>query len=641
MTEPLWRLNNVSVSGRRSPRLDHVTLEIPPGITAVLGSSGAGKTSLLNLLVGFERPTTGTLIRNNTRPMVSGNSGDSSFVAAKLQIISQRLPVFWSPPGHGLWPQLTVREHVESLMSELGRERTSQADALLEAFDLMPFANTHSATLSQGERDRLSLARAIASRAEVLVLDEPLIHVSSHHARNYWRHLQCFLLAKSSTDDPNDNRRETSVVLATHDPTVVLREAEHVICLDDGRVVYAGNVHELYHSPQTEQQALFLGPINRFDENQRNTWLPNPPGTGDLLIRPEHLQLHEDEAGSLQVVDSCCTGPITETTLRATGDSESKTVWHVSSPRKIVAGMRVSLKVLLALFLLAILGCRPATSENSLPVVNEEIWTVPPDGAKIPAPRGILAGPQDELFVLDNAGRVLVYNTHGEVTRQWWMPEYSVGKPEGICVLQDGRIAVADTHYHRVVFFDHDGTFQSAIGKLGREPGEFIYPVKVIQDPQGDLYVCEYGENDRVQKFRPDGKFLLQFGSFGTEPGQFQRPSGIAWFDHQLYIVDAFNNRIQVFQEDGKFVGVLAAETSETLYYPYDISVTSQGEFFIAEYGGGRVSKWDRTGRLLGRYGSPGVGHGQFSTPWGITVDAAGRVFVADTGNRRVVVLGF
>jgi DNA-binding beta-propeller fold protein YncE len=301
----------------------------------------------------------------------------------------------------------------------------------------------------------------------------------------------------------------------------------------------------------------------------------------------------------------------------------------------------IRLRFLAALLAASMAGCWPSTAENSLPVRDEEYWTIPPEGTKIPAPRAILAGPRDETFVLDNAGRVLVYRPDGTLARKWWMPEYSVGKPEGVCVLHDGRIAVADTHYHRVVFFDSEGEFLGSFGKLGREPGEFIYPVKVIQDPTGDLYVCEYGENDRVQKFRPDGTFILQFGSFGAAPGQFQRPSGIAWYDHRLYIVDAFNNRIQVFQDDGEFLGVLASEAGAEVYYPYDIAATPQGEFYVAEYGAGRVSKFDKTGRLLGRYGSPGTGRGQFATPWGITVDAGGRVLVADTGNRRVVVLRF
>jgi len=90
----------------------------------------------------------------------------------------------------------------------------------------------------------------------------------------------------------------------------------------------------------------------------------------------------------------------------------------------------------------------------------------------VPAPRGMtISG--DEYLVLDNAGRVLVFNQHGDLQRQWWMPEYSVGKAEGVCVLKDGRIAVADTHYHRIVLFDHEGQVTGMFGQIGSEPGDW------------------------------------------------------------------------------------------------------------------------------------------------------------------------
>jgi iron(III) transport system ATP-binding protein len=286
-----------------------------------------------------------------------------------------------------------------------------------------------------------------------------------------------------------------------------------------------------------------------------------------------------------------------------------------------------------------VLGCNGADGP-ALRVKREDYWSMPPDGPRIPAPRGMTVSPDGEYLVLDNAGRVLVFDETGKLQRTWWMPEYSVGKPEGICVLKDGRIAVADTHYHRVVFFDHDGHVTGMFGQQGSKPGDFVYPVALTQDDQENLYICEYGQNDRVQKFRPDGTFVLQFGSFGTEDGQFQRPSGIAWFDGRVYVVDAFNNRVQVFDEDGKLVAILGtSDRISELHYPYDISVTNQGELFVVEYGAGRVSKFDRSGKLLGRYGHTGTGVAEFTTPWGLTVDRRGRVYVCDTGNRRIVEL--
>jgi iron(III) transport system ATP-binding protein len=292
------------------------------------------------------------------------------------------------------------------------------------------------------------------------------------------------------------------------------------------------------------------------------------------------------------------------------------------------------------LIFLGLSGCQ-GDSSPQLVVKRESNWMMPPDGPRVPAPRSMTVS-GDEYLVLDNAGRVLVFDQNGDLQRHWWMPEYSVGKAEGVCVLKDGRIAVADTHYHRIVLFDHEGQVTGMFGQIGSEPGDFVYPVAITQDPDENLYVCEYGRNDRVQKFRPDGTWLLQFGEPGTEPGQFQRPSGIAWFDHKLYVVDAFNNRIQAFTDDGKFIAILGeSDRISEVLYPYDVTVDKNGDLFVVEYKAGRVSKFSREGRLLGRYGTSGPGQklAQFSTPWGLAVDRRGWLYVCDTGNRRIVEL--
>ena len=274
-------------------------------------------------------------------------------------------------------------------------------------------------------------------------------------------------------------------------------------------------------------------------------------------------------------------------------------------------------------------------------MVTEDYWTPPPEGLKIPAPRAVTAAPDGAIYVLDNVGRVLAFDAQTKPVRQWWMPECSVGKPERILVARDGRLVVADTHYHRVVIFDAAGNVQFMFGEKGEGPGEFIYPVAVAEDDRQNLYVCEYGGNDRVQVFRPDGTYVSEFGKCGAGPGEFQRPSGVVWRDGLLYIADAFNNRIHVFHEDGRPADLPDGAFSADLHYPYDIAAAPQGEFYVVEYGAGRVTKFSSTGRLLGRYGTTGADAGQFETPWGLSVDPAGRVLVADTGNRRLVRLQF
>ena len=304
--------------------------------------------------------------------------------------------------------------------------------------------------------------------------------------------------------------------------------------------------------------------------------------------------------------------------------------------------IRQILHALLPLIPLGSFGCGDTVSTAPLiPVSKVSNWAMPAAGAMIPAPRGLAFDSNGDLFVLDDAGRVLVFGVDGQQKQQWPMPENEVGNPEGICLFQDGRIGVADTHYHRVVFFDRDGNVLSMHGELGEQSGQFVYLSAITQDSTGNYYVCEYGGNDRVQKFDVDGNFLVAFGGFGTDDGQFQRPMGIVWHEGVLYIADAINNRIQMFRDDGQFVGVLGSEADRPrLHYPYDLAGGPNGDdLFAIEYGGNRVTRLNLQGESLGSFGSTGHGVGEFSTPWGLAVDSDGRIVVADTGNRRLVEL--
>lgn len=289
--------------------------------------------------------------------------------------------------------------------------------------------------------------------------------------------------------------------------------------------------------------------------------------------------------------------------------------------------------------LLTFVGCaEPAT--DTLSVSNFTTWKVPADGRRIPAPRALYADKDDLVYALDDAGRVLIYSSEGEILNTWHMPDHDVGRPEGIVKLLDGRIAVADTHYHRVVFFHPDGTVESMFGTQGIEAGQFVYPVAIAQDPSGFLYVGEYGDRQRIQKFDSAGNFIVEFGEHGTEPGQFQRPSGIVWVNGTIYAVDAFNNRIQTFRDSGEFLNVLELPANEIgLEFPYDIRGTADGRLFVIENKAARVTVLNKDGSIFGRYGHPSRDNDGFVNPWSLTVLSDGRILVADTGNHRIVEL--
>ena len=605
MNNPLWQLEGVGL-GRR---LRDITLRIEPGVTAVLGHSGAGKTSLLNLLIGFEQPDAGKLTAEFNRGL-------------------HRIPLFWVPADGGLWPHLTVAEHIAAVV-ETNADPAAETSRWLEKFDLAHRRDRRPDTLSAGEQARLSVARALAAEAAVLVMDEPLEHVDPSRTGKYWQIIRQHLAGKNS-----------SLIFATHSPRPVLAEARRVICLRDGRLHYDGEVETLYWHAATPELAGCLGEANWMEPEAARLWLQSQESKA-RCFRPEQISVQPDRDSPFVVESARFQGTIAELELRHEPTGAIRMFYHRPSSNHLARGTRVVLKTLLCLlFFLNVVGCRPSANGPVIPVSEVRLWSVPPDGALQPAARSLAIGNHGEVIALDTDGRVLVYAPDGSIARQWRMPDNRNGNPEGVCVLRDGRIVVGDTHYHRVVVFAPDGRTYKTFGKEGQGPGEFIYPVAVTRDDQDNLYVAEYGSNDRVQKFSSDEKYLLTFGGFGTKPGEFQRPSGLVWHDGKVYAADAFNNRIQVFTDDGKFLKVLDSVSQPLkLQLPYDLKLGADDSLYAIEYGAGRVTRFDLNGRVSGRYGTIGAGAGQFATPWGIAVDSQKRIYVADTGNRRVVEL--
>ena len=605
MRDTLWQLEGVGLG----QRLRDITLRIEPGVTAVLGHSGAGKTSLLNLLVGFEKSDAGKL-------------------AAEFNRGSYRIPLFWVPAEGGLWPHLTVLEHITAVTEE-NTDPEAETTRWLEQFDLTNRRGSRPDTLSAGEQARLSVARALAANAAVLVMDEPLEHVDPSRAGKYWQIIRRYLAEKNA-----------SLIFATHSPRPVLAEARRVICLRDGRVHYEGDVETLYWRAATPELAGCLGEANWMDVEASRLWLRREE-PAPRCFRPEQISVQIDGQSQFVVESACFQGAVAELEVRHEPTGAVRKFFHRPSSNHLPRGTRIILKALLCLLVcLHIAGCRRSSAGLAIPIANVHLWSVPPEGLLQPAARSLTIGNHGEVIALDTAGRVLIYAPDGSIARQWRMPEIKNGNPEGVCVLRDGRIVVGDTHYHRVVVFAPDGQTFKTFGKEGQGPGEFIYPVAVAKDAQENLYIAEYGSNDRVQKFTSDGKFLLAFGGFGTKPGEFQRPSGLVWHNGKIYAADAFNDRIQVFTDDGKFLRILDSPGQPlALQLPYDLKLGADETLYAVEYGAGRVTRFDLNGRLLGRFGTTGTGAGQFATPWGIAVDSQKRIYVADTGNRRVVEL--
>ena len=201
------------------PALDGVDLDIEAGrITAVMGPSGGGKSTLLNLLGGLDRPTIGEIVVTDVRVDRLSESGAARFRRATVGYVFQLFH---------LLDDLTVADNVAipALLAGVGRAQAAdRAEELLNQLGLAAKAGSFPATLSGGERQRVAIARAIVNRPAVLLADEPTGALDRSNGES----------ALALLEDLN--RRGQTIVVVTHDERLAEQRAHRVIQLVDGVV---------------------------------------------------------------------------------------------------------------------------------------------------------------------------------------------------------------------------------------------------------------------------------------------------------------------------------------------------------------------------------------------------------------------
>jgi DNA-binding beta-propeller fold protein YncE len=294
-----------------------------------------------------------------------------------------------------------------------------------------------------------------------------------------------------------------------------------------------------------------------------------------------------------------------------------------------------------SLFAAATLGCSADSSGDQPP---DKVWgRLGAGDGQFSKPRAIAIDKKDQLYIVDMTARIQVFDADGNFIRGWKTPASTNGRPTGLTISSiDGNLLVADTHYYRVLTYSPQGellTHATIGGTMGQGPGEFGFVTDAVRDADGNFFVSEYGEFDRIQKFSPDGKFVLQWGGHGNEPGQFMRPQHLEVdADGLLWVADSCNHRIQVFDGQGKIVKMWGAEGSQLgqLRYPYSLVLDGEGHVYICEFGNHRVQKLTLDGKPVASWGREGRKPGQLFNPWAHVRDSRGRVHVLDSMNHRV-----
>jgi len=264
-------------------------------VTVLVGPSGTGKTTLLWILAGLLRPTTGRV--------VLAADAASPDAAPPFESGRARIGMVFQTPA--LWDHLTVRRHLDLVLagSNLGQaERRRRVDRLLDQMGLASLADRRPGRMSGGERQRLAIARALVGGPEWLLLDEPLAHLDGPTRADVFDLLRGALA-----------ETRAGVVLATHNTDEAVRLADDVVVLLDGSVAQVGQTEQVYRRPVSLAAARALGPASEISGEARGGVLtrdgtavleglaPERSGPQRLILRPEDLEFRPDPAGAARV----------------------------------------------------------------------------------------------------------------------------------------------------------------------------------------------------------------------------------------------------------------------------------------------------------------------------------------------------
>lgn len=230
------------VTFRRDNLALDLALEIESGLTLLLGPNGAGKSTLLRLLTGLERPDNGN-IRCGDRVLFDRHH--------EIEVPSSQRRIGLLFQHLALFPHLDVRANIGFGLRAAGvarAERRKQVDAIIERFALQSLEHQDVRALSGGERQKVALARTLAVRPEVLLLDEPTATLDQE---NRWRF-------RSWLGEILDEWR-IPTLMVTHDPADAASFRKRIVVLEQGRIRQEGSLHQLLHAPATAFIADFAG----------------------------------------------------------------------------------------------------------------------------------------------------------------------------------------------------------------------------------------------------------------------------------------------------------------------------------------------------------------------------------------------
>ncbi|WDE99173.1 ABC transporter ATP-binding protein [Lentisphaera profundi] len=328
MTKPLLSIKDLSCHFAKFCAVDKISFELMPGeCFALLGASGCGKTTALRAIAGLETPSGGSI-----------HHRDQTFFDAKTNLLANLRNTGFIFQDYAIFPHLSIQENITFGIKDKS-EKKNILERMLTLLGLEEHAKKMPHQVSGGQLQRVAIARTLAIKPSLVLMDEPFSNLDATLARRLRNEIRGIFKAEG-----------ISSILVTHNQEEAFDFADRLAVMEKGQILQIGTPEELYQQPHTSQIASFFGHCQIISgKAQGHTATTsigeillqkNISGKCEILLRPENLRIDLSDESSSIIKDIRFLGARKELTIQV---PDTQIFANVSSRTQIKIGDKVKI----------------------------------------------------------------------------------------------------------------------------------------------------------------------------------------------------------------------------------------------------------------------------------------------------------